>query len=280
MELSNMRNVDYVIWTDGGCLSNPNGKGGYGVIIQNNTDLSVTELSQGFLSSTNNRMEVRAIIRALDNIPDGSSAIVYSDSKYAVETFNGNYKKSKNVDLWKEADALLAKKGTIIFSWVKGHDKNENNNRCDELATDAMHSANLISDDGFIPIPVKKQKTNHVPVSSMNAMTVAIPPMIPDAYINYDCCILIDAINTSKDPKFTDYANLRVFGRDFWSSKSLDDIEKYFGTYIINYAKSVLSDDANVLCALRWYARGLTIEHAIRKVLVDIEISENRKPNP
>lgn len=270
-----MTMLDYTIWTDGGCLSNPNGKGGYGVVIQNNNDGSVQTFSKGFVSSTNNRMEVRAIIRALEEIPDGSSAVIYSDSKYAVNTFNGEYRKKKNTDLWEIADRLISKKGNIIFSWVKGHADNENNNKCDELATEAMHSIQLDVDTGFVEIPVSDDSVKQPVLSNNNAMSVEILPMIPNAFVNDACIKQINLINQKDKPTFKDYLDLKVGGRDFWSDKKIDFFKSYFGEYLVFYVLSYFSDEQDGLSALRWYGRGLILERAIRKKLVDLEIGSH-----
>ena len=274
-----MNNLDYMIWTDGGCAKNPNGKGGYGVVIQNNNTKTVTTYYEGFVSSTNNRMEVRAIIRALEEIPDGSSALIYSDSKYAVFTFNGEYKKKKNLDLWDIADALIAKKSNIIFQWVKGHADNENNNICDELATKAMKQddADLIVDIGFVPLPVNESKTKKKSISNdgVSSMNIVIEPMIPDAYTNDGCYEKVCKINAKEKPSFSDFENLKTGGKDFWSMQPIEALEFYFGKYLLTYVQSYLEDEKQMLSAIRWHGRGLTIENAIRKTLVDAEINMN-----
>lgn len=273
-----MNNVDYTIWTDGGCAKNPNGKGGYGIVIQDNNTNTVTTYYKGFLSSTNNRMEVRAIIRALEEIPDGSSALIYSDSKYAVFTFNGEYKKGKNLDLWEMADKLIKKKGNIIFQLVKGHADNDNNNICDELATKAMKQddSDLVIDDGFAPLQTKPSKSKNASVNNnVSSMNVIIEPMIPDAYTNGDCYEKICKINAKEKPSFSDFADLKTGGKDFWSTQPIEALEFYFGKYLSVYIQSYLEDKKQVLSAIRWHGRGLTVENAIRKVLVDTEINAN-----
>lgn len=285
-----MNNIDYTIWTDGGCAKNPNGKGGYGVVIQDNKNMSVTTYSKGFLSSTNNRMEVRAIIRALEEIPDGVSVVIYSDSKYAVYTFNGEYSKKKNLDLWSIADALIAKKSNVIFEWVKGHADNDNNNLCDELATQAMQQDDslLAVDDGFVPLPTKESSgkakanvyktttaanTQSMQNTTSGAMNVIIEPMIPDAYTNGDCYEKICKINAKSKPSFSDFAGLKTNGKDFWSLQPFEALQFYFGAFLVSYVESYIDNEKQILSALRWHGRGLTIENAIRKTFVDNEIN-------
>lgn len=147
------------IYTDGGCLENPNGKGGYGVIIIND---KITEFSQGYKSTTNNRMELRGVIRALEELKEPSNIELFTDSQYICNSFNlgwldnwlkTNWKNNtvKNIDLWKKIIELL-ENHYIVFNWVKGHANNEYNNRCDELATLAYNGENLIDDIGFFEI--------------------------------------------------------------------------------------------------------------------------------
>lgn len=281
-----MGNLDYTIWTDGGCAENPNGKGGYGIVIQNNATQVVTTIYEGFKSSTNNRMEVRAIIRALEEIPDGCTALIYSDSKYAIFTLNGEYKKKKNLDLWPIAEALLARKSNVVFQWVKGHADNDNNNICDELATkaQALDDDKLLVDEGFVPLPTKPKKAKptkegdkDTPTSTqIGAMKIVIEPMIPDAYVNDDCYALICSVNAKTKPSFADFANLKTGGKDFWSMQPIEALEFYFGAYLVSYVKSYFEDEKQMMSAIRWHGRGLTIENAIRKAMVDAEISNNR----
>ena len=144
------------IYTDGASRGNP-GPGGYGTILMFG-DLK-KELSQGYRMTTNNRMELMAVIAGLqalkkDNIP----VTVYSDSQYVVKAVEEGWLKNwiatdfkggkKNRDLWTRF-YQLAKKHNIKFQWVRGHADNPLNNRCDELATAAADGHNLLEDEGF-----------------------------------------------------------------------------------------------------------------------------------
>jgi ribonuclease HI len=133
-----------IIYTDGSSRGNP-GPGGYGVILQWGT--ARKELSGGFRKTTNNRMELMAVIKGLEALNrEGLEVMVFSDSKYVVDSvkkgwllnwirtdFKGG---KKNKDLWLQYHAL-SKKFRIDFTWVKGHADNPLNNRCDVLATEA-----------------------------------------------------------------------------------------------------------------------------------------------
>lgn len=142
------------IFTDGSSRGNP-GPGGYGVVMLYKDNRK--ELSQGYKITTNNRMELTAVIKALEAIKKNSIKVtIYSDSKYVVESVEKgwiwnwekkNFKKKQNIDLWKQF-ILLYKKFNIKFIWVKGHAGIKENERCDELANLAQ-SSNLINDTGY-----------------------------------------------------------------------------------------------------------------------------------
>ena len=146
---------EIIIYTDGSALGNP-GKGGYGTILMSGRHYK--ELSQGFRLTTNNRMELLAVITGLEALKfNGCSVTVYSDSKYVVDAVSKGwldtwvktrFKGKKNEDLWRRY--LEAAKGhTVRFVWVKGHADNKWNNRCDELAVAASNSVDLLTDKGY-----------------------------------------------------------------------------------------------------------------------------------
>lgn len=143
------------IYTDGSSRGNP-GPGGYGAILMAGNHKK--ELAEGFRLTTNNRMELMGVIKALEALKKpGMQVTIYSDSQYIVRAVNEGwlanwiktgFKGKKNSDLWLHY-YQLAKQHFINFIWVKGHSTNPFNNRCDELATTAADGKNLLIDKGF-----------------------------------------------------------------------------------------------------------------------------------
>ena len=143
------------IYTDGSSKGNP-GKGGYGVIIKNKDHY--LELSQGYNLTTNNRMELLAVIVGLESIKkENQTVLVTSDSKYVIDSvakgwvFNWErkgFKKKKNPDLWRRFLEIY-KNHNIKFKWIKGHNNNFYNERCDFLANLAAKNSNLSEDKGY-----------------------------------------------------------------------------------------------------------------------------------
>ncbi|MBS1751158.1 MAG: ribonuclease HI [Bacteroidetes bacterium] len=148
-----MTTKELTIYTDGAARGNP-GPGGYGAILK--WGEVEKELSGGYRLTTNNRMEIMAVIAALEALTKTNLHIrIYSDSQYVVKAVQqgwlSNWIKTdfkggkKNKDLWKRY-YQLSQKHNIQFVWVKGHADNPYNNRCDELATEAADRSNLPAD--------------------------------------------------------------------------------------------------------------------------------------
>jgi ribonuclease HI len=143
------------IYTDGAASGNP-GPGGYGVVLLYNHHRK--ELSGGFRLTTNNRMELLAVIVALESISNKNIKVrIYSDSKYVTEAINQKwvfgwkqkgFEKKANVDLWQRF-LRVYDISKHEFIWVKGHADNKENNRCDELAVKESKKKDLPADEGY-----------------------------------------------------------------------------------------------------------------------------------
>lgn len=152
-----MKKID--IYTDGACSGNP-GPGGYGVVLLYNGKRK--ELSAGYRSTTNNRMELLAVIQGLKELKENCEVNLYSDSKYIVDAVNKGWlnkwknnnwmrnktEKALNVDLWQKLIKLL-EVHKVEFIWVKGHANNVENERCDTLARKALQEKNLLNDGDY-----------------------------------------------------------------------------------------------------------------------------------
>jgi len=144
------------LYTDGACSGNP-GPGGYGVILKYGPHLR--EISGAYANTTNNRMELMAVIKGLESLKEPCRVTVYSDSKYIIDAITRGWvhkwrakgwmrtahERAKNVDLWEQVLAL-AQKHKISWVWVKGHANNEYNNRCDQLAVAAIKNDTRLED--------------------------------------------------------------------------------------------------------------------------------------
>ncbi len=154
------------MYTDGSAKGNP-GRGGYGTIIVTvgaDGCHSTEEFSAGYAYTTNNRMELMAVIAGLEKLKEPSRVTVTSDSKYLVDAFNKNWIKNwvrngwrtssgasvKNTDLWKKL-LELQEAHTVRYIWIKGHNNHPMNERCDFLATSAADGESLLTDLGVIP---------------------------------------------------------------------------------------------------------------------------------
>lgn len=152
-----MARPQITIYTDGSSRGNP-GPGGYGIVLLSGEFRK--EISGGYKHTTNNRMELLAVIVALEalKIP-GSEVTIYTDSKYVADAVTKGwvydwvkkrFKGKKNPDLWLRFLEIY-KKHVVKFVWVKGHANNPLNERCDEIAVAASYQKNLKEDIGYQP---------------------------------------------------------------------------------------------------------------------------------
>ena len=151
-----------VVYTDGACRGNP-GPGGWGAVLLLRDSDARREISGGFSLTTNNRMEVTAVLEALSALKKPCDVDVYTDSRYVRDAVEKGWLASwlaknwvkpdkqpvKNVDLWQKLLPLL-ERHTVRFHWLKGHSGHAENERCDELACLAANTASLPPDKGYV----------------------------------------------------------------------------------------------------------------------------------
>ncbi len=153
-----MTNPEVHIYTDGAARGNP-GPGGYGIVMEWVGKPYKKEFSKGFKHTTNNRMELLAVIDALKKLKKpGVSVLVFTDSKYVADSVTKGwvfgwekkgFKDRKNADLWK--DFLIEyRKHKVDFKWIRGHNNHVQNERCDALAVAASKQKRLLIDEGFV----------------------------------------------------------------------------------------------------------------------------------
>lgn len=155
--------MNVTLYTDGAARGNPDGPGGYGSIliyIDGNGKIHEREFSAGYQKTTNNRMELMAVIVGLEALLKPCHVEVISDSKYVTDAFNQHWIESwinkgwkrgknedvKNIDLWKRLLKAI-ELHQVTFTWVKGHAGHKENERCDLLATSAADGDNLLVDE-------------------------------------------------------------------------------------------------------------------------------------
>jgi len=148
---------EITIYTDGASSGNP-GPGGYGVVLIYGKHR--LEKSEGFRLTTNNRMELMAVITGLESLKiPGSRVVIYTDSKYVADAVGKGwvfqweskaFKKKKNCDLWIRF-LKVYRKHSVRFVWIKGHNNHPENELCDKLAVEAGKADDLKEDTGYEP---------------------------------------------------------------------------------------------------------------------------------
>ena len=161
-----MCSMNVTVYTDGAARGNPDGPGGYGAVVQyvdGKGVLHEREYSAGYKKTTNNRMEILAVIKGLEALKEPCRVLLYSDSRYVVDAIEKGWvakwrqngwmrnkkERAQNVDLWERMTVLL-EKHQVSFHWVKGHADNPENERCDELARMAIQSGSLLEDEMYM----------------------------------------------------------------------------------------------------------------------------------
>lgn len=261
----------YIVYTDGGCSPNPGGPGGCGIVIL--YDNKMIQLSYGYYASTNNRMEMRAVIHALTKIPKDADIDLFSDSQYVIRTLEGEYNRKKNLDLWQQLDELVKDYKSIKYHWVRGHSGRGYNEACDQLATMALQNPTLV-DKGYDGKPIFQNASDY--------QQVKIDDVLYSVYCQQSFADELNAvgkknINKFKDKKkhvFKDYIALKTGGRDGVSAMSEDDLKEFIGFDGYQIVCHYFSDKETIAC-MRWFVRGLSLGDAIRKVQADVEVSQN-----
>jgi len=148
---------DITLYTDGASSGNP-GPGGYGIILISGRHR--LEKSEGYRLTTNNRMELMAVIEGLEALKKpGSNVTVYTDSKYVADAVekgwlfsweSKGFRKKKNPDLWIRF-LKIYRKHNVKFTWIKGHASNPENDLCDRMAVEASYKKDLLEDTGYKP---------------------------------------------------------------------------------------------------------------------------------
>lgn len=150
------------LYSDGSARGNPKGPGGYGCVLQyvdSKGMLHEREFSAGYVKTTNNRMEMMAVIVGLEALTKPCQVLVVSDSKYVTDTFNQHWIENWQKKKWKTSTGKPVKNKAlwirmlkamephqVVFQWVKGHAGHPENERCDQLATAAADGGNLLID--------------------------------------------------------------------------------------------------------------------------------------
>ncbi|MFN3907707.1 MAG: ribonuclease HI [Flavobacterium sp.] len=152
-----MNSFEVIIYTDGASKGNP-GPGGYGIVMEQVGSHYRKEFNEGFALTTNNRMELMAVIVGLEQLKKTpTKVLVVSDSKYVVDAVNlkwvfgwekKGFQGKKNPDLWKRF-LQVYRKHDVQMQWIKGHNQHPQNERCDALAVQASLQPNLTKDHGY-----------------------------------------------------------------------------------------------------------------------------------
>lgn len=135
-----------VLWSDGSCLRNPDGPGGWAYVITHN-GRQIAKDSAHLPRTTNNRAELVAVIHGLDALPDGSTVLVRSDSKITVNCATGKWRRKRNRDLWSKYDRAAARHTDVQWHHVRGHRGHAWNELADRLAGNAARSPEPKADD-------------------------------------------------------------------------------------------------------------------------------------
>lgn len=286
-----MPNLIHTVYTDGGCIQNPGGPGAAAAVILDPVDGDPVTLTEGYNCTTNNRMELMAVIIALEYIKSGS-VILYSDSQYVLNCMSGAYAKKKNLDLWKRLDEA-SRNISIDLHWVQGHSGDQYNELCDKLCRETMYDCmNLKEDTGYAE-DCRKRREFKMDPHKPEAMGMEI--QLPDQYqmerihmmdaqtyadlyhTNISCAESILQFRLNGLNSFKAYIGIKAGGQDYWSRKKEDALKEglEFPDEVDSIIHKYIDEEKDRITCLRWYRRGLPLHDSIRKVLVDNEVKRN-----
>ena len=286
-------NADIVVYTDGGCDYNPGGKGAYGIVILHQKTGKYESYTEAFASTTNNRMELLAVVVALEHIDTSAPVIAYSDSRYVVQTANNKWRRYRNLDLWNRFDKAMQGKN-VLFIWVKGHKGNYYNELCDEICTRSMNEGPFSNDAGYtnpqsLHEDFYKAIENEKTIGDAMSVDIYVPPqlnerppfMSPRQYAdNYSvhttCAKSICDFYYLGRKDFDAYVKIKTGGKDYWSAFRENELKRLVGEEKWGYIQQYLHGQG-ALIAAKWCCRGLALEDSIRKALVDIEANNAYK---
>lgn len=249
--MENTQNLpDYIVYTDGGCAINPGGHGAYAAIIIHTDTGEIEEYTNGYKNTTNNRMEIMAVIEAFEHIKKGTSVELHADSKYVLKTIDGQFSRKKNLDLWERLDKAC--EGLeLSLCWVPGHRGHYYNERCDQMCTETMNNTNdLIVDSGYTGKKISTPRT----VTGAMSVKIQVPKEFLHSkiekldvkkyqkkyQINRICAERLLEFRKEKKPKFKDYMMLQTGGKDVFYVRFLqrkENCSKQIVVLVINYKR-------------------------------------------
>ena len=267
----------YEVYIKGCCLFGPGGPGGYGAIIVDTKTRKIAELSKGFFASTEERMELMAMIAALSRISLNESISLFSESKYAVGILNGQHSLPDHPNLIQELWDVRRDK-QISVCLVERRTGPKLFKRCFNLAVEAFESPSA-EDSGFDPTEIKDAQDSEFFKSDTMTLPIELPEGVERFYsgsekhkIKESCAEGIRMLNEKENPSFEDLMHLKTGGIDGWSHA---DTDMEFGKATKDFVSSFFRFESETKSCLKWYGRGLALDLAIRKGLVSREIGEN-----
>ena len=283
-----LENYDFSIYAYGES-DTETGIGAYSYVILRHDTKGLTKFSQGYFNTTNNRMELMAVVNALIKIPDKARVNIYSNSVYVIKVLNGEWENKSNKPLWDTLGNETINK-TVDFSLMKNYRNSEILEIVSNLCKDELKRIKN-ENTGEKDMEFNPGQFNNISKTTSRAMSIRIytdkntdykdrTVKITDFYeeigVNKSCAEAIDKFRQKKKHTFTDYKNIKTYGNDRVSSMKMSTFYEYYQDHkeVINIVKKYLRSIKQQEAALRWHYRGLSIEDSIRKVLVDTEINE------